>query len=127
MLKPTKEQIEKLPRWAQEHIANIERERFVAVRSLNEAMDAQTVSPFYIDDWVCTGEQTGPVTKRRYIQGHKIQCLFDGILMEILLSEGAGRDRGIHISWNDEKRLTGKVALVPTSYQKIVLINKANL
>jgi hypothetical protein len=54
---PTEEQIAKLPKWAQDHIANVERERFVSVRALNEAMDSQTKAAFYCDDYVCTGER----------------------------------------------------------------------
>jgi hypothetical protein len=62
----------KLPKWAQKYIEDIERERDVAVRALNEFQDADTPSPYWVDEYVCTGEQQGPSNKRRYIQGHRM-------------------------------------------------------
>ena len=63
----------KLPRWAQEKIADIECQRDVAIRALNEFQDEQTPSKIWVDDNVCTGEETGPSTKRRFIQSRKIE------------------------------------------------------
>jgi hypothetical protein len=67
----------KLPKWAQEYIVNIERERDVAIRTLNEFTDSQTPSPFWYDEMVCLGEPTphgdrGPTEKRHYIQAHRM-------------------------------------------------------
>lgn len=58
----------KLPKWAQEHIRKIEREREVAVRALNQYVDDQTPAAFYVDEPESTGEQVGPSFKKRYFQ-----------------------------------------------------------
>lgn len=54
------DKIAKLPRWAQEHIEKIGRERDQAINALNRFLDGQTPSGFYVDDCVCTGEEQGP-------------------------------------------------------------------
>ena len=41
------EKIEKLSKWAQEHIRTLKYERDTAVRALNNYVDGQTESPFY--------------------------------------------------------------------------------
>lgn len=74
-IKPSNEQIEKLPKWAQERIRDLERERELSVRKLNEFVDGQTESRIWVDDLVCTGEQSGPTSKRHYIQSHKITVM----------------------------------------------------
>ncbi len=58
MIEVDPEKIKKLPMWAQDYIANLESERFVAVRALNEAMDELTPSPFYVDDGRPSNENT---------------------------------------------------------------------
>lgn len=73
--KPAAEMIEKLPKWAQQYIADIERARDVSVRQLNEYLDQQKESRLWVDDLVCTGETQGPSYKRRYIQDRRINFL----------------------------------------------------
>jgi len=70
--KPTKEMLEKLPKWAQERIRDLERERELSVRALNAFVDGQTESAIWVDDGVCSGEESGPSFKRRYIQAHQV-------------------------------------------------------
>jgi hypothetical protein len=62
----------KLPKWAQEYIKNIEREREMAIRTLNEFQDSDTPSSYWIEDNVCTGEEQGPTTKRHYVQANRV-------------------------------------------------------
>jgi|GEM_PF-5643238 hypothetical protein len=73
--KPSAEQIEKLPKWAQDRIRDLEHERELSVRSLNEFVDGQTESRIWVDELVCTGERAGPTTKRHYIQSRKITIM----------------------------------------------------
>lgn len=68
----TQEQLNKLPKFAQEYIRKIERERELAVRQLNEFVDGQTESKIWVDEAVCTGEESGPSFKRHYIQAHRL-------------------------------------------------------
>jgi hypothetical protein len=64
--------LNKLPKWAQEYIRNIERDRELSVRALNEFVDTQTESPIWVDEGVCTGEESGPAFKRHYIQAYQV-------------------------------------------------------
>jgi len=123
--------IGKLPKWARDHIHKLDRERVLAVRSLNEFKDSQTVSPIYYDDAVCTGEQAGPAFKRRYLQTNKLDIEYEGVKLSILLSspEDNARDLGIHLSWSQAgpQRLSGMIAMVPRGYQSVCLISPRNL
>jgi len=62
----------KLPKWAQEKIQRLEMQRDAAIRTLNEFKDTQTESNIWIEDNPCTGEETGPSNKRRYIHAHRV-------------------------------------------------------
>ena len=107
-MKPTNEQIAKLPKWAQDHIENIERERFTAVRALNEYCDETTKSPFVIEDYVCTGESTGPSIKRRYVQAHWMKVEYGGVELRISANSHNER-RGIDLSWSSPNHGTGDI------------------
>jgi hypothetical protein len=121
--KPTPEQIAKLPKWAQELIANLDRRVVLSERALREHMDSQTPSEFFIDDYLCIGGGS-PVATRRYVQTHKISVAKDGVRADILLRMD---EPGIEISWGDEKRTCREVAMVPTSFQKIKLVTKEHI
>ena len=110
--------IDKLPKWAQEHIENIERERGVAVRALNKYVDGQTPSPISVMEMECTGEGGKPSFKTRYIQGHRISINHEGVELNIIL-----RDGQIDLSWGGPSPLTD-VALIPSSYQQAGLVSK---
>lgn len=65
----------KLPKWAQAYIEDLLREREMAIRTLNEFQDSQTPSRIYYEDHACTGEETGPTAKIKYIQSNRITFL----------------------------------------------------
>ncbi len=71
--KATQEQIDKLPKWARNHIKYLGMERDAAVRALNEYIDEQTKSAFSVTDNICSGEEKGPSRKVRYIQTYKME------------------------------------------------------
>lgn len=122
---PTVEQIAKLPKWAQEYIKDINRERDTAVKELNDYCDSQTPSPVYIDELVSTGEQQGPSSKTRYIQTPRVQFDWQGVSLTVLL-----RDDHIDLQWNglDRGRYgTSECAFIPRSYQSANLVSKANM
>lgn len=113
--------IKKLPKWVQEHIKKLERERDVSVRALNESCDDQSKSPIYYEDNVCTGEKSGPSVKRKYIQSHgKITVNHEGIQLDILCREGL-----IDLRWSND--VHGDVALIPDSYQGARLVSRDNM
>lgn len=118
--------LDRLPRWAQEYIHKIERERDVAIRELNEWVDSQTKSPFYIDEVVCTGETQGPSTKRRYVQAHSIAVDFGGVELRVLLRDSHGPER-IELSWNSTDRIGKHVGFIPVSFQQAELRSQGNM
>lgn len=120
--KPTTEQIAKLPRWVQEHIADLVSERETAVRALNEHLDSETPSPFRVQDLVCTGEEQGPSSKTRYIQAHRMEVVYKGIELTIYL-----RDNAIELGWSSEDRAVGEVAMIPYSFQQVRLKAKEQM
>lgn len=123
MSTPTQEQLAKLPKWAQEYIAYIERQRFVAVRALDEFRDEQTPSPFYFQDHSCTGDKSGPVERKRYIQTHSIIVKWRGVELTVDANSG----HGLRLQWNGDNSHMGEVAFVPTSYQSAKLIGKEDM
>lgn len=112
--------IDKLPKWAQQHIKDISRQRDVAIDALNKYVDNQTEAPFYISEMECTGENKGPAKKTRYIQGHWLNATHQGVKLSVLL-----RDDHIDISWDSEDRKD--IAMVPASHQQVRLYSKENM
>lgn len=113
--------LEKLPKWAQAHIRDIQRQRDTAVQKLIEYCDEQIESEFYIDDMVCDGERRGPSIRRRYIQTHAIDVEHLGVHLRILL-----RDGHIDVSWEHADRTLGDVVMQPSSFQAIRIFRPKN-
>jgi hypothetical protein len=70
--KPSDEQIKKLPAWARDYIKDLDRERFLAVRSLNTFLDSKTPSSVYTQSYECTGETVGPSIKINFLQTTRV-------------------------------------------------------
>lgn len=121
------EQLVKLPKWAQDYIEKLSRERDVAIQTLNKFCDSETPSPFYIEDNPCTGESgmTGPVRKRRYIQAHAVNVEWAGITLRIDANDYGGRRNEIGIFYGTGTNCD--VALVPMSYGNASLKTKENM
>jgi len=120
---PTPEQLEKLPKWAQEYIKDLDRRMVVSERTLKEYTDTQTPAEFFIDDLVCIGEGS-PKFMRKFIQTNKMSVLRDGVRVDILLRHD---EKGIEIGWSDEQRGCREIAMIPTSFQKIKLVQKEDI
>ncbi len=118
----TDPRIEKLPKWAQDHIADIQRQRDVSVRELNEYIDKQTPSPFFVDEMVCTGEETGPTVKRNYIQTRRVSVEHAGVSLDVYI-----RDEVIELTWGDGEYRNGDVAMIPVSRQQVHLKSQENM
>lgn len=117
------ERIKKLPVWVQELIADLERQREEAIRALNQYVDNQTPSPFYINELECTGEERGLSQKTRFIQTRKMEVEHAGVRLSILL-----RDGKIDLQWESVDRTSVYVAFVPRSFQSAdLLITKENM
>jgi hypothetical protein len=113
----------KLPKWAQDHIKTLERQRDEAVSALNEYVDHQTESAFYFDDYVGTGETLGPSNKRSYIQTRNITVNYAGIELNIY----ATPDNEIRLQWSDDKRHLDYIYFIPTTFQGAILVSKKNV
>ncbi len=120
----TREDIKKLPSWVQDYIKKIEWERAVAVSALNEYIDSQTPSPFVIEEMECTGEDSGPTRKDRYIQTHKMTVRHAGVELEILLRPS---EDSVNLRWGSPNHSSSHVAFVPSSFQAAQIIAKENM
>lgn len=118
----TDERIKKLPVWTQELIASLERQREEAIRALNQYVDSQTPSPFFIDELESTGETQGPSQKTRYIQTRRMEVEHAGVHLSILL-----RDGKIDLQWSGVERTSEHIAFVPRSFQSADLLAKENM
>lgn len=117
---PTPEQIAKLPKWAQEHIQSLDRRMATAERALNEHLDSQTPSEFFIEDFLCVGGGS-PQFVKKYIQAHKVCVERDGVKLTILLRQD---EKGLDLQWHSTNRLMNEVALVPISFNKVKIVSK---
>ncbi len=119
-LEEKKDQIAKLPQWAQALIGDLDRERRDAARLLNEFVDNQATGPFYFEEWVSDGQQKGPKQKRRFVATETIVAEHHGIRLRVGL-----REEGILVQW--ENVLGGmrpEVGLIPTAFQSFRLVGK---
>lgn len=117
---PTPEQIAKLPKWAQERMADLERRARVAETALKDNLDSQTPSEFYVEEYVTQPEGKDQYRKR-FIQTYKMAVEHDGVKLTILLRQD---ERGIDLQWNSTNRLMNEVALVPLSFNRVKIVAK---
>jgi hypothetical protein len=126
-MKPTPEQIAKLPKWAQEHIKDLSRELDAANATLARMADEQTPSPFYVDAWYST-----PRVKR-FIQSPTNHLTIEhaGVHLEIFLAPERDGQRlyGIELQYSAIDRTIGHstVALMPRGIGTIQLVTKENM
>ena len=106
--------LSKLPKWAQQHIEDLQCQRDIAVRRLDAMTDDQTPSPFYIDQYDCT--KTPSENRRTYFQARRMTVGHLGVELYIIL-----RDEGIDCQYRSEDRRVGDICLTPTSFQSFTL------
>jgi hypothetical protein len=121
--KPDQEKIEKLPKWAQDYIQQIEGGRLASVRALNEYCDSQTESPYYVDEYECTGEQQGPSFKRRYIQTRKMEVSHGDVVLRIYLRD----EDAIELQWDNKTGSMEEIAMIPHGFHKVALKAAGNM
>lgn len=114
--------IEKLPKWAQGYIKDLESQREAAIRKLNEMCDNQTPSPIYVDDWACTGEDRGPTTKRQYIQAYKISFDYAGLTLDVTCFNDQ-----VKLQWQENGHSMNEIAMIPEAYQTCRLVCKKDM
>ena len=131
---PTPELIAKLPKWAQDRIRTLERERLEALRALNNHVDNQKPSQIYWEEYLSTGEGTGwtggtgPSVKRFYVQTNRVVVECAGVQLQVDCHEATSmHDDGIELKWSDPTGLQNMTAFVPTSFQRATLIAQHNM
>lgn len=117
--------ISNLPKWAQEYIEELQRERNHALAELAKNDESRVPEPgkpyFYETDMLFfrdsrTGERT------RYFEGHSIQADHSGVSVGIILPEDS--NEGIRISFSVAKPRTAgqRVAVLPVASNVISLM-----
>lgn len=120
---PTPEQMAKLPKWAQERMADLDRRTRVAEVAVKEYFDVQTPSEFYVEEYVSTGEGSDKYVKR-YVQTYKMVVESGGVKLSILLRQD---EKGIELQWNSTSRLMNEVAMVPMAFNKVKIVAKEDM
>lgn len=127
---PTPEQISKLPKWAQDHIKDLQRKIVVAEATAKRLTDEQTPSPIFVDDWY-----SEPSIKR-YVQSPQGRITIEhaDVHLEVYLaqSDDGQRMHGIELQWSPmeggKRRLCGsEVAAYPRSFNTVYLVHKDNI
>jgi hypothetical protein len=121
MRTPTPEQIAKLPKWAREHIENLERDALVATSRLDDMLDSQTPSPIYHEDMVSRGGEFK--FSKHFVQARDLTFTHAGVALAVRLH----RDDAIELSWGPETvHGLGDICFIPSAYQQARLTNMAH-
>lgn len=119
--------IHKLPKWAQDHIQTLQRQRDTAVKALKDWTDTQTVRPISVSEMPRLGRDE-PHTLTRYIEGSDLTIKWMGVELSVMLrTSGNQHDSSIMLQWSALNDCTSHVAMVPTSFQSVSLIAKENM
>ena len=119
----TTEQLNKLPKWAQDHIESIQRQRDQAVKALNEVAGNQSPSPFSYTRHDCTSTG-GPTFRKFTIQADTLIVNWLGIELRVDAHDYGNQGKGIRLQWTGEHQ-TEDVAMIPSSYQAVALVPKS--
>lgn len=103
-----------LPQWAQAHIADLQRQRDEAVRTLENFTQEQKPQHFYVETMACLTKGS-PQTVRRYIHGYSIRYEHRGL--DFTITE---HDDGVSIQYGQRTGITD-ILMQPTSFQQFKL------
>ena len=121
MNQPTPEQIARLPKWAQEHIRDLEGHKDIAQRKLREYLETQEQTNCWTDELVCM-KNSGPEWVRRYFKVANIEVAHKGV--HLTVSGLRSEDNDIRLSWRPVGNGgNGSVAFTPWAYQQARLVN----
>lgn len=117
MSKPTAEQIAKLPKWAQEHIQTLERQRREVVGVLEDFTQVNNTGPVRCRMMVSDGEaERGPSHREVRFDARWIEIEHADVKLDITLAHDE-----IRLSYTQLGRASGCVYLKPTSFQQFTL------
>lgn len=115
--------IHKLPKWAQQHIKDLERRLDVAKRKLDEYTNDQSPDKFYVQDFLC--DENPPRSVTHHIQGSSISCKHAGVMLRVLCREGRSQCGRPHIDityTTEDEHPIQEVVLQPYSFNAIRLM-----
>ena len=117
----TQERIAKLPLWAREHIAELERARQSAVDALAKYVNENDEGPFVFSEFVSDGEKCGPTTYTRRVNAYKLDVAHADIHFSLTLAD----EDAIKIRWSAGKasHSMGDVCFIPESWQQARLVH----
>ena len=119
MNQPTPEQIEKLPKWAQDWISNLARAHREAVKQVERVENEATPSPISTTGFLCAQPTGGPSYHTRYFRADSIEINHAGVWLSIGL-----RQNEISLQWSaGHKHSLDDALFTPTSYQAASLRN----
>lgn len=110
---PTQEQIDKLPKWAQEHIAFLKRRLVEATNDIKRFVDHQMPSEVYYDEGFTE-------RKRIYVQSDRLTFTHAGVTLDVAIYH----PNHIELRWDGIGRGLTDVALIPDCFQQARLVAK---
>ena len=110
--------ISKLPKWARDHIAALERKTAAAEKICRVALDHQTPSKVWREDW-----RDGEFNKVYFQSGDYIYVESAGVKLRIHLHP----DDHIFFSYERADHKFGECAIVPTTHQQFKITTGDNL
>ena len=122
MSRPTSEQIVKLPKWAQEHIRDLERQRMAAVEALEDFTAKNDTGPVCCRLMVSDGASRGPSSRQVRFDARWVEIDHAGVHVDLTLAEGE-----VRVAYTLSARAAGCVYLQPTSFQQFKLKSKLEL
>lgn len=122
-MNPTPEQIERLPKWAQAHIKDLDRQRRVAIDALKQFQDSNEPTMVSYEKMRHLDGEVQFLT--RYIDARSVEFVAAGVSLEVTLPIDEC-ERGIKLSWGPEGSISlGDLCFTPTSYQQARITNMA--
>jgi len=105
--------ITRLPKWAQKHIRDLERNAETSKRALDQALDQDTPSDVYVDEILC--DTHPPRSVRRYIQARTVTFEADGLVVAVSTPGGINGFHGVRVSFAGDRPLSGRAVIIPVA------------
>ena len=123
-MNPTPEQIERLPKWAQSHIEQLDQQRRNAIDILERFQDSDKPMMISYEQHQYLDSKLQVFT--RHLNTHQVQFTRDGVSLVVTLPYYNDNEPGIKLSWGPEdSHGTGDLCFTPTSYQQARITNMA--
>ena len=112
--------IAKLPKWAQDRLKSAER----AARDARDACAKTYESQEITGVWQYVYDGVSAERRKAYIDAHSVEFHHAGVWVRVMLPTD---NRGIELWWGENENMGGEVAMIPESYQKVLLVTAPNM